>query len=305
MILIVNKKGSEKIKSIACIVLIYLILPVFLFSFFTDDENSLFLNKKNILLAFPTIRFSMELFPGNHIITLHDDAGDFDIPIEVTNDYKQQFTFFLPEDLCLKIRNKDQTERIAYIDLSAIAFVKYNSIPIGVKKNILICDNVLENEGMFKINGPIQNNSVNNYMLTINMCGNVYKKYLILNEGVAEFLKFYNPLMFEGKEDKKISLFESEWVASQKIDSEILYRDEKQIRSIIINSQPDTAAIYIGNELIGFTSHEIFIISDDIIELIISKKGYCDSYLEISTEDNSQEFLINLEERKPETEIEL
>jgi len=244
----------------------------------------------------------LELTKGIHNVIVHSKDSPLNIPIQVTDDKNQIFTLFTREELNLAIEAKNKNESINNIILSAIVFETHNAIPIGLKKEIITSKKILNNECILNIIHPIQNNAVNQYLLTIDIDGNHFKKYLILKEGVAEFLRSYNPLIFDIKEGKKISLFESEWVAGRQTESEIIYRDQQELKSILITTLPDDAEIYIGNELLGVTPIELFLSQDSFIGLSIKKEGYYEKYLEINMKDSKNVYFIELEDRNEEEE---
>jgi len=272
------------------------------------------LNKKTICISLPAVECKMDevifedsttsFSPGTHEITLFHNGSPFRIPIQVTDAEKQHFSLFSPDQLLMKMEGNIPSGQIERIDLSAILFEQHNLIPIGVKKTILTSSIDCLDECLFQIIAPIQNNSVNQYQLTIYTEEDRFQKYLILKEGVAEFLKAFNPLIFDITDGKKISLFESEWVAERQTQSEIIYRDQQQVRSVQIITQPDYAQVYFGNELLGITPLELFFTQDILIELTIQKEGYYEQRLIIDMRESQNEFHIELEERNKEIEAE-
>jgi len=247
----------------------------------------------------------VKLKPGIYYVKLNFEQSSFGIPIEVSGADKQTFNLFSPEALQFKIEGKDEIDGMIMVVLSAIEFKEQNSIFFGSKKEILSSETPCGHEGRLEIKNPIPNNSVNNYLLTVYIGDEEHKKYLNLHKGVFGFLKRYSKMMFDIKEGKKISLFESEWVAEQRAESEIVYRDEKKIKSILIKTLPNNAKLYFGNLLIGKTPYELIIKGDRVFELTVRKEGYYDTYLEIDPGHLQEENLIKMEKEKPEEEIDL
>lgn len=241
---------------------------------------------------------------GAHNVTVFVNGSPFQIPIQVNKDEKQRFTLFTPEQLLVKMEGNIPSGQIERIDLSAIVFEQHNNIPIGQKLTILTSKELCTADCLFSINAPIPNNRVNQYLLTLYTDKKRFQKYLILKEGVAEFLKAFNPLVFDITDGKKISLFESEWVAERQTQSEIIYREQQQVRSVQIITQPDYAQVYFGNELLGITPLELFFTEDAYVELTIRKEGYYEKYLELDMREVKNEFHIELEERNEEQEAE-
>mgnify|MGYP001188776682 FL=1 len=272
------------------------------------------LNKKTIWISLPAVECKMDevifedsktsFSPGTHEITLFHNGSPFRIPIQVTDDENQHFSLFSPDQLLMKVEGDIPSHNITQIDLNAIVFEQHNLIPIGVKKTILTSSTDCLNACLFQIIAPIQNNSVNQYQLAIYTEEDRFQKYLILKEGVAEFLKSFNPLVFDITDGKKISLFESEWVAERQMQSEIIYRDQQQVRSVQIITQPDHAQVYFGNERLGITPLELFFTQDTFIELTIQKEGYYEQHLIIDMRESQDEFHMELEERNKEIEAE-
>jgi len=287
------------------------------FIFAVDLNENVFLKSDEITLHF---NFFMEDYTRDEVDfklsegqSLTSDVRDvviyvkgvtFRIPIQVTDDENQHFSLFSPDQLLMKIEGDIPSHNFTQIDLNAIVFEQHNLIPIGVKKTILTSSTDCLNACLFQIIAPIQNNSVNQYQLAIYTEEDRFQKYLILKEGVAEFLKSFNPLVFDITDGKKISLFESEWVAERQMQSEIIYRDQQQVRSVQIITQPDHAQVYFGNERLGITPLELFFTQDTFIELTIQKEGYYEQHLIIDMRESQNEFHIELEERNKEIEAE-
>jgi len=117
---------------------------------------------------------------------------------------------------------------------------------------------------------------------------------MILPHGVVSFLKGIQTIAIE-EENKKISLFESEWVAQNKESSDVVYRDGlKGIRSTTIRTKPSDSDLYIGNEHIGTTPYEIFLKEDVPVFIMIRKEGYFDQELRLMRDEMGAETHIEL-----------
>ena len=298
------------------IIVFQLLILRTVFPFSENNINNNFSDQVAIYFNLPTREFTIaenayetedvvKLTPGSHQVNILLDNSVFHIPFLVTQDKEQHFTLFTPDELDLHVQMKTGEQEIRSIELSAIVFELYHAVPIGFQKKILISSKIYLDSCLFSIVNPIMNNSVNHYRITLHTDGNQYNKVMILKEGVAEFLKTFNPLIIDITDGKKISLFESEWVAELQTDSEILYRDQQQIKSVKIISQPDNAQVYIENELLGVTPLELFFTQNTHIELIIRKEGYYEKLLEIDMREVKNEMKIDLEERDKEEEFEL
>jgi len=235
------------------------------------------------------------LSPGIYQVNVKDPRGWLTIPVYVDHSTQQEFYLFGLKDLDINLKLSDETSRsIKNISLSAVKFRKIAMSLIG-KRSVILESEVISQTGLsFHIVTPIFNTSVENYILSVIQEDKRYENYMILKQGILTFLKGVEAIALEEK-DKKISLFESEWVAQNRQTSGIVYRDGVQeIKSTVIKTDPPGSDLYIGNEFLGHTPYELFLKEDVPVFITIKHEGYFDREIKLIRAELEAEQVIQL-----------
>lgn len=211
------------------------------------------------------------------------------------------------EPLFIDFENTECIPEIEDISMFAILFKEVNGIVFGKKLKILEADNIEQGVCHMRFIEVEKVSGCETFQLSILTDVEKFEKYIILQDGIKSFFELYNPLIITTGEDKKISLFESEWVAWQSVDARTLYRDSlENLRSTIIRTSIPDCSVYLGNVEIGRTPFEIVLTEDTALELTIVKEGFYDHYIKLIPETLTKEYFINMEEiSEDDEEVEL
>lgn len=239
----------------------------------------------------------MDLFlsPGVYRVETKDESGWLSIPVFVDQLPQQDFYLFGPQELSIDLSLLESEYRLLRkINLSGVRFVKIGMSLVGKRSILLESDTLSQAHVSFRVVNPIFNTSVENYILSVIQEDQRYEKYMILKQGILSFLKGVEAIALE-ETDKKISLFESEWVAQNQQESGIVYRDGVQeIKSTLIKTAPAVSDLYIGNEFLGHTPYELFLKEDVPVFITIKHEGYFDQEIKLIRAEMEPERIIQL-----------
>lgn len=239
----------------------------------------------------------MDLFlsPGVYRVETKDESGWLTIPVFVDQVPQQAFYLFGPQDLSIDLSLLESEYRLLKkINLSGVRFVKIGMSLVGKRSILLESDTLSQAHVSFRVVNPIFNTSVENYILSVIQEDKRYEKYMILKQGILSFLKGVEAIALE-ETDKKISLFESDWVAQNQQESGIVYRDGAQeIKSTLIKTKPPVSDLYIGNEFLGHTPYELFLKEDVPVFITIKHEGYFDQEIKLIRAELEPERIIQL-----------
>ena len=239
-------------------------------------------------------KINLFLSPGIYRVETKGESGWLSVPVYVDQLPQQDFHLFGSEDLSIDLSvSNNEYGLLRKISLSGVRFLKIDMSLVGKRTILLETDTLSQAEASFRIVNPIFNTSVENYILSVWEENNRYEKYMILKQGILSFLKGVEAIALE--EDKKISLFESEWVAQNRQTSGIVYRDGVQeIKSSLIKTVPANSDLYIGKEFLGHTPYELFLKEDVPVFITIKHEGYFDQEIKLIRAEMEPEQIIQL-----------